>query len=300
MHFVVSAAPPGLAARGQDDLTGIKSRANPNGIFTNRRHTQAVDGNLAEQFCALKRAFFSGYRGSAHIQEAVPDSLEGLHGFAASNPIYYNSYPAAIGQTPCTVYEGDINQYWINSLKNANSAQPFYPTWMISAYALALAAKESNSQIIDVGSGDGRIAICGRMLGLDACSIEIDQSLAELQQDLARNMGVRLDVQCTDASLFDYSSLGFDDAMVFTGGLPQMGDILAEAVVMGLNDAGVGGRLVLAGSRPRPGQGTPSRWYGWGPLLDRFGLRVDWEMSLPTVWTFDQPLDTPYVCVSRA
>ena len=259
-----------------------------------------MDGNLAERFCSLKRAFFGEYRGSAHIQEAVPNSLKELHAFAASNPIYYNSYRAEIGRIPCTVYEGDINQYWIDSLKNANSSQPFYPTWMVSAHALALAAKESNSQIIDVGSGDGRIAICGRMLGLDVCSIEIDQSLADLQQSLAQDMGVRLDVQCADASLFDYSSLGFDDAMVFTGGLPQMGDILADAVVRGLNDAGMGCRLVLAGSRPRPGQGTPGKWYGWGPLLDRFGLGVDWEMSLPTVWTFDQPLDTPYICVSRA
>ena len=258
----------------------------------------------ARDFCMIKRDFFKVYRGSAHIQEVVPcdtyHTMEtaGIHRLARTNPIYHNRYDVTLSGVRCTIYEGDINHYWIDSMKNPGSAQPFYPTWLFSAYMLALAAKRSGCmQIIDVGSGDGRIALCGRMLGMDACSIEIDESLASLQTDIAERMGTTLDVRCADAATFDYSSLGFDAPAVFTGGLPQMGDLLAAAVVRGVPRT-EGVRFVLAGSHPRPGQGTSPDRYGWGPLIQKFGLRTRWIISLPTIWTFDQSRETPYICAS--
>ncbi len=262
---------------------------------------------MARRFCKLKRAFYDKYDGGAHIQEILPGSGYGragrdhvamLHRFAAANPIYHGRYEEVIKGVPCTVYEGDINQYWIDSMKNPGSAQPFYPTWLLSAYVLALAVKESGcSQVIDVGSGDGRIAFCGRMLGMDACSIEIDGALAGLQRDISERTGVSLDVRCADAAEFDYASLGFDGPAIFTGGLPQMGDVLAATIAQRVHDARMDGcRFILAGSRPRGVGGGNPEWGGWGPLIGRFGMMVEWSMSLPTVWTFDQPQETPYIC----
>ena len=262
---------------------------------------------MARRFCKLKRAFYDKYEGGAHIQEILPESEYGraakghvamLHRFAAANPIYHDRYGEVVLGVPCIVYEGDINQYWIDSMKNPGSAQPFYPTWLLSAYMLALAVKESGcSQLIDVGSGDGRIAFCGRMLGMDACSIEIDGTLAELQRSISEKTEIPLDVRCADAADFDYASLDFDGPAIFTGGLPQMGDVLAATIAQRVHDARMDGcRLILAGSRPRGVGGSTPEWSGWGPLIERFGLKVEWSMSLPTVWTFDQPQETPYIC----
>lgn len=258
----------------------------------------------AGNFCMLKREFFKTYNGSSHIQEAVPRGTyhgidtASIHRLAEANPIYHNAYDATIAGTRCAIYEGDINHYWIDSMKNPGSAQPFYPTWLFSAYLLALAVKRTGcDQIIDVGSGDGRIAICGTILGMDVCSIEIDESLASLQKEIVRDMDMSLDVQCADATRFDYASLRFSAAAVFTGGLPQMGDLLAASVIQGISHT-QNTRFILAGSHPRPTLGTPPDHYGWGSLIKRFTMKVTWVINLPTVWTFDQSQDTPYICAS--
>lgn len=253
----------------------------------------------------LKRDFFKVYRGHSHIQEIVPRGIyEGIdtsyiHKLADANPIYHHAYDAEISGVRCSVYEGDISQHCIDSMKNSGSAQPFYPTWLFSAYMLALATKKSGcSQIIDVGSGDGRIALCGQHMGMDVCSIELDENLVSLQKDMASSVGCDMDVRCADATTFDYASLKFDSPAVFTGGLPQMGDILADAVICSIPFAS-DARFILAGSHPRSGN-VGTDLYGWGPLMTRLHLKSRWMLSLPTVWTFDQARETPYICVSHA
>ena len=89
-------------------------------------------------------------------------------------------------ETSCTVYEGDINEYWLNSIKHGSSCQPFYPTWIMSAYVMTLIAKKLGyAELVDIGSGDGRIAFCGKILGLVSHSIEIDDVLIELQKTIS-------------------------------------------------------------------------------------------------------------------
>ena len=124
---------------------------------------------LAQNLGMLKQEFVKTYDGHSHIQELIPSHsseffpinethLELLHRFVAKNPIYHNSYEKKIGGILCTVYEGDINEYWLNSIKHGSSCQPFYPTWVISAYIAVLIAKNFDyAELIDVGSGDGRI-----------------------------------------------------------------------------------------------------------------------------------------------
>ena len=269
---------------------------------------KGMNPTIARNFCSMKRVFYNLYRGGAHIQEIIPKNRWGginehhiaiLHKLCGANPIYHNTYSQNISGVPCIAYEGDIGQYWLNSTKNPGSTQPFYPTWMLSALILALRVRESNyNQIIDVGSGDGRIAFSAKILGMDACSIEIDQSLVTLQKHLADKAGISLDIQHADATIFEYSSLGYDYPVLFTGGLPQMGDILALSVIQKLKDANMRCGVVLAGSYPRGMQTAVDEMYGWGTIIDKYDLKVRWTMELPTVWTFDQKTATPYICTT--
>lgn len=273
--------------------------------FIKTLHVIVMLRAMCERLGSLKRSFAKSYRGGAHIQEILPlewydrhRDMAMLHRFAQANPIYHNSHEETINHTKCMVYEGDINSYWIDSIKNPGSSQPFYPTWLLSAYILALAARESGcQQIIDVGSGDGRIAYCGRILGMDVCSIEIDESLVNLQGIISEDTKVSMDMRCADAAHFNYDSLKFDQPAVFTGGLPQLGDLLAASVIRGMAQNS-GARFVLAGSRPRSGLGDTNDIFGWGPIMRKFGLKTEWTMELPTTWTFDQKLDTPYMCTT--
>ena len=63
------------------------------------------------------------------------------------------------------MYEGDINKYWLNSIQHGSSKAPFSPTWIMSGYIGSLLAKKLGYlQVIDIGSGDGRIAFCAKIL----------------------------------------------------------------------------------------------------------------------------------------
>ena len=151
---------------------------------------------IAKNLVNLKKEFASVYDGNSQIQEVIPactselfpiDSkdLDLLHQFAKKNPIYYNSYEKTIGDVDCIVYEGDINRYWLSSIQHGASHAPFSPTWIMSAYICALSAKELGyGEVIDIGSGDGRIAYCGKVVGMESYSIEIDEMLVDLQKPL--------------------------------------------------------------------------------------------------------------------
>ena len=186
---------------------------------------------LAKNLVNLKKEFVLNYDGSSQIQEIIPaskselfpidqDELNLLHDFATKNPIYYNSFEKIIDDTSCIVYEGDINKYWLNSIQHTSSHAPFSPTWIMSGYVMSLFAKENGySQIIDIGSGDGRIAYCSKMLGMESYSIELDNMLVDLQKSIITN--VNFNPQCFDAIQFDYSSLNLTKPLFFIGGRAQ-------------------------------------------------------------------------------
>ena len=76
---------------------------------------------------------------------------------------------------------------------------------MLSAWGLALSAQTFGfEQIIDIGSGDGRIAYCGKVLGLDSISVEIDENLVSMQENLSKNTGVDFNPVCSDATSYDF------------------------------------------------------------------------------------------------
>ncbi|HUT05235.1 MAG TPA: hypothetical protein VMW74_00895 [Nitrosopumilaceae archaeon] len=271
--------------------------------------------DIAKNFTALKQEFSNVYSGNSHIQEIIPLSksdkfpldekdLEMLHSFVEKNPIYYNSYEQIISQIPCKVYEGDINQYWLNSISHGSSYQPFYPTWVLSAYLISLEAKNLDyKEVLDIGSGDGRIAYCAKILGLETYSIEVDESLVDLQKLLTFATKIDFNPICADAVEFDYSDLNLKHPVFFIGGLAQMGgDILASSIIEKLNaitnlKKNIG--MTFAGTYSRkyfPGtQSENMSEGGWKSIIDKNNLKVIKTITLPTVWTFDQPIDTPYI-----
>jgi len=271
--------------------------------------------DIAKNLCQLKQEFVKTYDGSSHIQEIIPISksdsfpieekdLEMLHDFAEKNPIYYNSYQKEIGKIPCKVYEGDINEYWLNSISQGASYQPFYPTWILSAYLIALAAKELGfKEVLDIGSGDGRIAFCAEMLGLKTHSIEVDESLVKLQKLIIFSTRVDFNPSCADAVEFDYAGLQLEKPVFFIGGLAQMGgDILANSImekIIAVPNLKENTGMTFAGTYSKkyfPGTLSDNMSEGgWKGVIDQNKLEVIKTIILPTVWTFDQPIDTPYI-----
>ena len=267
--------------------------------------------SLVQNLVKIKQDFAKNYTGSAHIQEIIPSQvsnsfpidenhLKQLHTFAEKNPIYFNSFEEIISGVSCIVYEGDINDYWLNSIKHGSSCQPFYPTWIMSAYVMASIAKELGySELVDIGSGDGRIAFCGKILGFNSYSIEIDDVLVGLQDTISTQTNQNFNPKCADALEFDYSELNLKTPVFFIGGLPQMGgDLLAASIIEKINSIAnlkTSTGVVFAGTHSqRQLSGNLSNG-GWSTLIEKHQLKVIDTVSLPTVWTFDQLVETPYI-----
>jgi hypothetical protein len=269
-----------------------------------------MDDSIPQAVATLKNEFMKGYRRRSMLCELVPlshsellpiddDILQSLHRFAAANPIYLKSYDQKISGVPCMVYEGDINNYWLSSKKHDTSYQPFYPTWMLSAFALAYGAKSLGfEQLVDVGSGDGRIAYCARLLGMESHGIEIDHDLVQLQNSISSATGIMYGKIMADATRFDYGTLKLSKPMFFISGLPEMGEMLANSVIKQVMSIGelkhkagfnfMGSHVMKAHTRDRTG-------WGWGSVIASYDLEYVGTFTLPTLWTADQAIDTAYV-----
>ena len=268
-----------------------------------------VDKELANAIVMLKAEFVKRHKGSSHIHEVIPASSESfsidehelkmLHKFAESNSIYTNSYEMDILSTVCKVYEGDVNNYWLDSIKHDTSYAPFYPIWILSAYALALESKNLGvKQIVDIGSGDGRIAYCAKVAGLRSYGIEIDENLVGLENKISSSTGIDFQPMVADATQFDFLSLGLSQPAFFISGLPEVGEMLANSVItriMSMPDLKVNPIFVFTGSHMmRKDSRDKSKW-GWGQVIDHYDLEIVKTVTLPTYWTFDQQVDTPFI-----
>ena len=172
---------------------------------------------ISENIIKMKDELVKLYTGKSHIQEILPryktdflpideTHLSLLHQFMENNPIYYDRIDVEMCGIECRIFEGDLNQFWIDSIKHDTSYAPFYPTWMLSAYFLALESRNiGSSELIDVGSGDGRIAFCGKIFGLESYSIEIDEHLSNLQSEVTKNIPIDLAIINNDATMVDYN-----------------------------------------------------------------------------------------------
>ena len=267
----------------------------------------------SEIISKLKHEFLKKYNGNSHTTEILPNNpndfiqieenhLSLLHKFLEINPIYLNQISEKILDNNCTIFEGDLNNFWIDSLKHDASYAPFYPTWMLSAWSLACKAQNLGfEQIIDIGSGDGRIAYCGKVLGIDSISIEIDENLVKLQEMMAVKTGVNFNPICFDATIYDFSKISSKKSIFLIGGVPEIGEVLAESVIKNaletthLSNSG----FVLTGSHSHREFSRDTTHFGWGTLIKKFQLSIIATISLPTYWTMDQKFETPYIFTKK-
>ena len=268
-----------------------------------------MNETLSEAIVMLKTEFVKRNKGGSHIHEIIPTlpeslsidehELHMLHMFADSNSIYTNSYELNILDTVCRVYQGDVNNYWLDSIKHDTSYAPFYPIWILSAYTLALESKSLGAkQIIDIGSGDGRIAYCAKLVGLQSHAIEIDESLVRLENKISSDTGVDFQPIMADATRFAYASLELSQPIFFISGLPEVGEMLANNVIPKITcmpDLMMDPIIVFTGSHiMRKDSKDKSKW-GWGKVIEHHNLEVIKTITLPTYWTLDQPIDTPFI-----
>jgi len=264
---------------------------------------------LVKAIVTLKTEFMKRNEGGSHIQEIMPTlpeslsidehELDMLHKFAESNSIYSDSYEMNLLDTVCKVYQGDVNNYWLDSIKHDTSYAPFYPIWILSAYALVLESKNLGvKQIIDIGSGDGRIAYCAKVAGLESYGIEIDENLVSLENKISSNTGVDFHPMIADATQFNYASLELSQPIFFISGLPEVGEMLANNVIpriISMQNLKMNPVFVFTGSHiMRKDSRDKSKW-GWGKVMERYNLEVIKTVTLPTYWTVDQPVDTPFI-----
>ena len=129
-------------------------------------------------------------------------------------------------------------------------------------------------------------------------SIEIDEALVELQSDIAKSTQAGFECMCADATTSKFSA-EYDDVVFFIGGLPQMGgDILADSVIKNAvehHTSGIDMVFVLAGTYSIRNMSGNVKNGGWSDIIKKHSLEVIDEILLPTVWTFDQKVDTPYI-----
>jgi hypothetical protein len=264
---------------------------------------------VAEHLIELKNEYLGELHSHNHIREFIPVAnhqslfdnglLEKLHNFFKYNKIYYKQQDLILSNIPCISYEGDVNQFWVSSKKYETIYQPFLPTWGLSALVLALVAKDLGFEnIIDIGSGDGRLIFCGSILDLNSTGIEIDKDLCDLQNKKSNSSNVKYKVINGDSNSIDYSQFKLENTIIFISALPDSGEILSYDMLnylkknkSKLHNVGI----TLMGSHDyRRYSGDKSTW-GWAKFIDDSGLKILKSISLPSSWTLDVKKETPYL-----
>ena len=264
---------------------------------------------LVKNLVDLKNEYLEEFHSYNPIREFVPvpnkqnmidkSHLEKLHTFFKQNSIYYKEQAITLADIPCTSYEGDVNQFWLSSKKYDTNYQPFLPTWGLSALVMCLAVKNLGFQnILDMGSGDGRLLYCGSILGLDSAGVEIDKDLCELQNEISTSSNVKYNVIHGDSNSINYSQFNLENTMIFISALPELGEMIAYGVLNQLkmyrgklHNVGI----TLMGSHTYRKYSRDKSMYGWGKFIADFELKVLARLSLPSSWTLDEKKETPYM-----
>jgi hypothetical protein len=264
---------------------------------------------LAEHLVELKNEYLRKLRSNNHVREFIPVAnqqnlfdkglLEKLHSFFKYNSIYYKKQDLTLSNIPCISYEGDVNQFWVSSKKYETIYQPFLPTWGLSALVLILVAKDLGFEnIIDIGSGDGRLIFCGSILGLESIGIEIDKDLCDLQNKISNSSNVKYKVINSDSNSIDYSQFKLENTIIFISALPDSGEILSYDMLNHLKKnksklLNVG--VTLMGSHDYRRHPRDKTTWGWGKFISDSELKILKSISLPSSWTLDVKKETPYL-----
>jgi hypothetical protein len=268
-----------------------------------------VQNHLVKELLTLKNEYLEKIHSYNHIREFLPEprfqslidkpDLEKLHTFFRLNKIYYKQESVALGNIPCVSYEGDVNQFWLSSKKYDTNYQPFLPTWGLSALIMVQVAKDLGFEnIIDIGSGDGRLLFCGSVIGLNSVGVEIDKDLCDLQTMISNYSNVKFQVINGDSNSIDYSQFALDNTIIFVSALPESGEMISYGIinqfkkyVEKLHNVGI----TLMGSHTYRKYSRDKSMWGWGKFIDDNHLRLVECLSLPTSWTLDERKETPYL-----
>ena len=134
---------------------------------------------------------------------------------------------------------------------------------------------------------------------IDSLIREANAILVELQNTICSSTNQNFNPICHDALDFDYSLLNLKKPVFFIGGLAQMGgDVLATSIIDKINsitnlkkETGI----VFAGTHTKRQLSGNLGNGGWSSLIEKHDLKVIDTVSLPTIWTFDQDVETPYI-----
>jgi hypothetical protein len=265
--------------------------------------------DLVQELLELKNEYLEKIHSYNHIREFLPvtdhqdlfdiSHLEKLHTFFNLNKIYYKQESLVLGDIPCISYEGDINQFWLSSKKYDTNYQPFLPTWGLSALVMAKVTKDLGfKNIIDIGSGDGRLLYCGSVVGLNSVGVEIDKDLCDLQNKISDESNVKFRVINGDSNSIDYSQLTLENTMIFISALPESGEMISNGIINQfkkyldkLHNVGI----TLMGSNTYRRYSRDKSMWGWGKFIDDYELKLIECLSLPTSWTLDEKNETPYL-----
>jgi hypothetical protein len=268
-----------------------------------------VQNHLVKELLTLKNEYLEKIHSYNHIREFLPEprfqslidkpDLEKLHTFFRLNKIYYKQESVALGNIPCVSYEGDVNQFWLSSKKYDTNYQPFLPTWGLSALIMVQVAKDLGFEnIIDIGSGDGRLLFCGSVIGLNSVGVEIDKDLCDLQTMISNYSNVKFQVINGDSNSIDYSQFALDNTIIFVSALPESGEMISYGIinqfkkyVEKLHNVGI----TLMGSHTHRKYSRDKSVWGWGKFIADNDLRLVECLSLPTSWTLDERKETPYL-----
>jgi hypothetical protein len=268
-----------------------------------------VRNHLVRELLNLKNEYLEKIHSFNHIREFLPEpsseflldkpDLEKLHTFFKLNKIYYKEENVVLGNIPCISFEGDINQFWLSSKKYDTNYQPFLPTWGLSALIMVQVAKDLGFEnILDIGSGDGRLLYCGSVIGLNSVGVEIDKDLCDLQTMISNDSNVNFEVINSDSNSIDYSQFALDNTMIYVSALPESGEMISCGIINQfkkyldkLNNVGI----TLMGSHTYRKYSRDKSMWGWGKFMNDNDLKLVECLSLPTSWTLDERKETPYL-----
>ena len=264
---------------------------------------------ILKDFLETKRYYIQNFKPTNIIAEILPTEvsdfflpidkqiLARLHQFVSHNPIYFKKTNISINNRNFISYEGDVNEFYLSSKKYDTNYQPFYPTWMLSAFLLCLKSKELGfTELIDIGAGDGRIPYCGSLLNLRSVGIELDTNLTDLQLDLCKKTDIKYETINDDASSFDFNKLNLFKPIFFISGLPEMGEMFVNNVIQTtVQNKFESFGIVFLGSTFKRQFASDVANYGWGEIIKKNNLKIIDEINLPTHWTNDNNSETTYI-----
>ena len=263
---------------------------------------------ILNNFLESKRYYIQNFKPANIIAEILPTEvsdffpidkqiLAKLHQFVSNNPIYFKKTNISINNLNFISYEGDVNEFYLSNKKYDTNYQPFYPTWMLSAFLICLKSKELGfTELIDIGAGDGRIPYCSSLLNLRSIGIELDTNLTELQIDICKKTDIKYNIINDDASTFDFAKLHLSKPIFLVSGLPEMGEMFVDNLIQTtIQNKFKSFGIVFLGSTFKKKFESDVTNYGWGEIIKKNNLKIIEEISLPTHWTNDNNSETKYL-----